>query len=178
MIENQDIFVSDEKIALCVMKEADLKDGLICWLNDPEVVKYSRQRFKHHSLASSKEYLSSFTNTSNLYLKIIECKTQKIIGSMTVYFDIHSRSADIGILIGDKTVWGNGYGLRAWLMLMDYLFEKTKIREITGGCDVANSKMLAIFKRSGMIEYRRESIADSFSHYKIIRFIKKRQKHV
>ena len=107
-------------------------------------------------LETSKAYLASFTNTSNLYLKIIECKTRRVIGSMTVYFDISATIADIGILIGNKSVWGKGYGLRAWVVLMDYLFKQTNAK-ITGGCDVDNLKMISIFNKLAC-ECKRSSV--------------------
>jgi len=169
------MYISDKIIYLCPIEETDFDDEFLGWLNDVEVVKYSRQRYKKHSLETSKAYLASFTNTSNLYLKIIECKTRRVIGSMTVYFDISATIADIGILIGNKSVWGKGYGLRAWVMLMDYLFKQTNVQKITGGCDVNNLKMISIFNKAGMLECKKEALSDAFSQYNIVRFSKIRE---
>lgn len=169
------MYISDNIIDLRPIIENDIDDKFIGWLNDPDVVKYSRQRYKRHSLQTSKAYLASFTNSSNLYLKLIENKTQNTIGSMTVYFDSSTMSADIGILIGDKSVWGKGYGIRAWVVLMDYLFDNTDIQKITGGCDVRNAKMISIFQKADMLEFCRENLNDKFSHYTVVRFVKERE---
>lgn len=109
------MYISDNIIDLCLITENEFDDEFIGWLNNLDVVNYSRQRYQKHSLETSKAYLALFANTSNLYLKLIENKTQCVIGSLTVYFDNLARTADIGILTGDKSMWRKGYGIRSWV---------------------------------------------------------------
>jgi RimJ/RimL family protein N-acetyltransferase len=66
--------------------------------------------------------------------------------------DIHNLVADIGILIGERRVWNQGFGLEAWTAVCDYLFRIGGMRKITAGTLEANAGMLSIMRRAGMVE--------------------------
>ena len=69
---------------------------------------------------------------------------------MTVYMDTFNNTADVGILIGDKTVQGKGYGFEAWSGVLNWLMKDLNIRKITAGTLSINKPMFAIMKKSGM----------------------------
>lgn len=129
----------------------DINGQYISWLNDPEVVRFSNQRFKVHTKESCKVYLSSFQENDNLFLKIMESGSYKTIGTMTAYFSSHHRTVDVGILVGDRTVWGLGYGKDAWCALIDWLGEHPLVRKITAGTMRPNQGMVRIIEHSGMV---------------------------
>ncbi|MDC0276960.1 GNAT family N-acetyltransferase [bacterium] len=128
----------------------DLTKEYISWLNDPEVVRHSNQRFRVHTIASSQEYLKSFERTHNLFLSVKMRDTATYVGTMTAYISKHHRVADMGILIGNREFWGKGIGLDAWATLMQYLFNSIGLRKITGGTLRDNTGMVKIMERSGM----------------------------
>lgn len=130
--------------------EADITDQYICWLNDPSVVQFSNQRFVSHDHASSLRYLRSFAGTDNLFLVVLRTDTDQPIGTLTAYISRHHGTADVGILIGDTTVWGRGYGQDAWNTLTDWLIGHTQIRKLTAGTLACNRGMLRLMERSGM----------------------------
>ena len=106
--------IQGEKIQLNNFTNNDITEHYLSWLNDPEVVKYSNQRFVKHSRSTSIKYLESFSATSNLFLAIY-LKDEKIhVGTMTVYISDEHETADIGIMIGDRNWWGHGIGGDAW----------------------------------------------------------------
>lgn len=116
------------------------------WLNNINVVRYSEQRHRVHNVRSQLDYLESF-QPPDLYLQIT--LGGNLIGSITAFVDKNNKIADMGILIGDESVWGMGYGTEAWIRLMDYLLN-TGTRKIEAGCMELNQGMIAIFKKSGM----------------------------
>lgn len=118
------------------------------WLNDPEVVKYSEQRHHIHTLESQRLYYKSFAG-SNLFLAIYI--GDEMIGTMTVYTDDYNGIANVGILIGDKTKWGLGYGLEAWRAVCNRLLA-TGTRKIVAGCMEINQPMMSICSRYGMLQ--------------------------
>jgi [ribosomal protein S5]-alanine N-acetyltransferase len=122
----------------------------VSWLNDREVVRFSNQRFRSHTADSAREYIASFAGTSNSFLAIRLAESDRMIGSMTVYAADQHGTADMGILIGDRTCWGQGYGLEAWSALMAELFVSRALRKVTGGAVRPNVGMLHIMERSGM----------------------------
>jgi [ribosomal protein S5]-alanine N-acetyltransferase len=142
------MLISRERITLQAIAEKDVTDKYVSWLNDPEVVRFSNQRFYKHSKNSSLVYLNSFLGSANYFLKIEN--NDLMIGTMTAYISPQHGIADIGIMIGDRSSWGQGYGLEAWVGLMSYLFEVEGLRKVTGGTARGNIGMIKIFERSGM----------------------------
>jgi [ribosomal protein S5]-alanine N-acetyltransferase len=139
-----------EKIILRDFVRSDISDTYIGWLNSSDIMQFSNQRFSKHSLENSLQYLASFDNTNNLFLSIFKLSGNSFIGTITVYLSNHHGTADIGILIGDKSVWGLGYGQDAFNLLIKWLFECNNIRKVTAGTLACNYGMLKIMERSGM----------------------------
>ena len=73
-----------------------------------------------------------------------------MIGTMTVYFKNHN-AVDVGIMIGDKSKWGRGYGKDAWNSLLVWLENELNIVKITAGTLASNIGMLKLIKESGML---------------------------
>ncbi|CAK0767834.1 hypothetical protein CCP3SC15_3730001 [Gammaproteobacteria bacterium] len=76
--------------------------------------------------------------------------TGDAIGTLTVYVARPHQTADIGILIGDPTVWAQGFGQDAWNAILKWLLEYINIRKITAGTLACNHGMVTIMRRSGM----------------------------
>lgn len=138
------------KVLLTVLEESDITDTYIDWLNDPEVVRFSNQRFVMHDRASCLEYLASFAGTDNLFLNVRRLDNQQAIGTITAYVSKNHGTADVGILIGEKYVWGQGYGQDAWNTLTNWLIEQDIIRKITAGTLSCNRGMITLMERSEM----------------------------
>ena len=123
------------------------------WLNDPNVVRFSERRHRVHSEDTAREYLASFSGTPNCFWAIVskdeECGH---IGNITAQIDTHNSLADISILIGQLSSWGQGFGTEAWQAVMAYLLDDVGLRKITGGTLALNVGMLEIMRRSGMRE--------------------------
>lgn len=130
--------------------EADIGERYLGWLHDPEVVRFSNQRFRTHSLESSRQYLKSFAGSENLFLLIRDGGDGEAVGTITAYLAPHHGTADIGILVGERSRWGRGYGLDAWTALMHYLLNERGLRKVTGGTLRCNVGMLRIMERAGM----------------------------
>lgn len=144
--------ISDGKIKLSVFAKSDLSERYIGWLNDKEVVRFSNQRFKKHTLESCHNYLDSFSYSQGIFIRITDLKNDSMIGTMTIYPNKNHSVADIGIMIGDRSVWGRGFGGDAWTLVLSTLFGRTKLRKITGGTLSCNIGMLKIMQNSGMVE--------------------------
>jgi len=122
------------------------------WLNDPEVVRYSEQRHKKHTLESCRQYWQSFIDSPHIFWAMMAIKPPLgHIGNMNAHVDTANSVADVGILIGERTIWGKGYGLEAWLAVCNYLLYGVGIRKVTAGTIEANKGMLKIMKKARMI---------------------------
>ncbi|NLT23697.1 MAG: GNAT family N-acetyltransferase [Syntrophorhabdus sp.] len=123
------------------------------WLNDPEVVRYSEQRHRKHTLDSCRQYWLSFAGTPNFFWAIVGLDpVVGHIGNINAYVDRMNSVADVGILIGERALWGKGYGLEAWRAICGYLLDEAGIRKVTAGTLAANKGMLSIMEKSGMTD--------------------------
>ncbi len=144
------LIAASNTLLLCPFTEADIVDNYISWLNEPEVVRFSNQRHRHHDQESCLAYLRTFFGSDNLFLGIRIADDRRLIGTMTAYISTHHGTADMGLLIGERSLWGRGLGLEAWSLLMRYLLQTRKLRKITGGAARCNVGMVRIMERSGM----------------------------
>lgn len=146
-------FLYGNKCRLEPFTEQHLSERYAGWLNSPEVVRYSEQRHKSHDLASCRDYAASFEGSPNFFWAIIATDaTLGHIGNLNAYVDATNGVADVGILVGERRAWRQGFGIDAWLAACHYLLIDLGLRKITAGTLANNFPMLAVMKRSGMIE--------------------------
>lgn len=128
-----------------------LTERYVGWLNDPEIVRYSEQRHRVHSLESCSDYLESMRASGSLFLSIEAAHSELFhVGNISVAIDALNRAADLSIMIGDKGVWGRGYASMAWTAVMQYLLYEAGLRRVTAGTMEVNEPMIRLMKRSGM----------------------------
>ncbi len=138
------------KVLLRPFEPEDVTVEYVAWLNDPEVVRFSNQRFQRHDPESCAAYLATFARTENLFLAIVDRDDGRTIGTMTAYRNSRHGTVDVGIMVGDRRVWGNGFGLDAWMTLAVWLLGPGALRKLTCGTLACNSAMRSIAERSGM----------------------------
>lgn len=138
------------RLRLRPFEVADINATYLGWLNDPEVTRFSNQRFRRHSAESSTAYLESFAGSSNNFLLIEQLEDQRPIGTATVYSSVQHGTADIGLMLGERRCWGQGYGREAWQAVLDALLAEEGMRKVTGGTARPNRAMVRIMEQSGM----------------------------
>lgn len=159
--------LSGHKVTLQRFNESDITDVYIGWLNDPVTMRLSNQRFLRHDLQSSQRYLATFEDSANLFLSVRDKLNGNAIGTMTAYVSPMHGTADMGILIGDRSAWGQGFGLDAWTLLMQHLLAQAHIRKITAGTLDCNAAMLSLAAKSGMLpdgQRSRQELVDGVPH--------------
>lgn len=145
--------IKTERLIIRPFSEKYITKKYVGWLNDPAVVRFSDQRHRRHTFQSCRKYIESFKKSTNYFWAII-AKDKKIgyLGTISAYIDQVNRTADMGILLGERSVWGCGYGHEAWKAVCGYLLSKKGIRKITAGALSVNLRMLNLMKRAGMIQ--------------------------
>lgn len=138
--------LTGHQVILRPFVESNITSVYLDWLRNPELMKYSNQRFCSHSIETCQAYLSSFAGTDNLFYAIYQ--EAEFIGTMTGYVSKIHKTADIGILIGGQRQ-GRGLGADAWATLMGHLLQMG-VRKVTGGTLRCNVAMIKIMMNSGM----------------------------
>lgn len=140
----------DAEVLIRTFRETDITDRYIGWLNDAELMRFSNQRFLSHDAGSCLKYYRSIITSSASFLAI-EHKHFGVVGTMTVYFNDHHGTADMGILIGETSLRGAGVGLTAWTLIQNSCLNLPAVRKVTAGTLSCNTPMLRLAKLSGML---------------------------
>jgi [ribosomal protein S5]-alanine N-acetyltransferase len=141
--------LTTERLVLVPYEIERIRQQHINWLNDPNVARYSEQRHRRHTLATQSRYLQSKTELQPIWL--IRIKNNGLsddLGTIGANVDSYNQVADMEILIGEKALWGHGYGTEAWRAVMNYLF--TYVRKIEAGCMQDNDGMCEVCTKTGM----------------------------
>jgi len=138
------------RLRLRHFQASDINATYLGWLNDPEVTRFSNQRFLEHTPESCAAYLASFEGSNNSFLLIEQRQDQRPIGTATVFRNSRHGTADIGLLVGDRSCWGKGYGREAWQAVLEALLAEPGMRKVTGGTARPNQAMVRIMEQSGM----------------------------
>jgi len=144
------LVLQGKKVLLRRFTESDIDETYISWLNDPDVMCFSNQRFLNHDKESCYRYLTSFEGTENLFISVRDLSDEYSVGTMTAYISRHHCTVDVGMMIGDKSLWGSGYGKDAWNTLTNWLLERDDIRKLTAGTLKCNIGMIKIMEHAGM----------------------------
>lgn len=128
------------------------------WMHDPEVVRFSEHRHTKPSWHQNKRYVASFDHQVNHLWAILDKRVMShhnnpwedfYIGHLACYGDVPNKSAELAIVVGEKSIWGKGFGLEAWTGAMEWLLQEG-CRKVFAGTMAENRAMIRICEKSGM----------------------------
>ena len=128
----------------------DITPAYLGWLQDPEVVRFSNQRFHTHTAETCLAYLTSFNGSPNHFLAICAQDTEAMLGTMTVFIRRPHGTADIGIMVGERRLWGQDIGADAFGTVMAALLDSGEIRKVTAGTLSMNTGTIRNLEKVGM----------------------------
>ena len=139
------------------LRRPEIRDAskVFYWERDDEVWKYDPHRPYSHNKT---EFLPIFERTyvqgnGRQFWFIIEDETRTPIGTIT-YFNIDYRlgQVEVGLGIGEKSRWGQGYGAEAIGVLINYLFSQPGIARIYAETAQANKPARKAFAKCHFVE--------------------------
>jgi len=144
-------FVRGERIYLREVLQSDVNENYHRWMNDPEVTRYLETRFYPNTKEILKKYVQAkVADRDNVFLAIVLKENHRHIGNIKLGpINWVHRSADIGIIIGEKDCWGEGYACEAISLIVDYAFKKLNLNKLGAGCYNSNKASLQIFQKNG-----------------------------
>ncbi|NQV57278.1 MAG: GNAT family N-acetyltransferase [Rhodospirillales bacterium] len=131
----------------------DANDIYAGWMNDPEVNRYTESRNETHTPASLRAYIEDVTGSANdLFLAIVVKDSDRHIGNIKLSgLNYRHGTADMGIIIGAKDCWGQGFASEAIRLLADYAFTEIGLHKLTAGSYSMNKGSISAFEKSGFI---------------------------
>lgn len=127
-----------------------LTERYVSWLNDPEVVRFSEQRHRQHTLESCRAYAASRWASDHYFLAVETIADAVHVGNIGVLVDRPNLLADMSIVIGERAVWGKGVATAAWRSVLTQLLGPLGFRKVIAGTMEVNTAMLNLMARSQM----------------------------
>ncbi len=160
-----------EKMRLRAIERADLP-YFVQWLNDPQVCLYLGLDLPI-SMASEEQWfeevLKSPPEERPLAIEVQEGDSWKLIGNASFRrIDWHARSAEVGLVIGEKAYWDKGHGTQVMQLMLRHGFETLNLNRIYLQVFADNLRAIRCYEKVGFVlegrlrqaVYRRGSYQD------------------
>lgn len=147
-------FLAGERVCLRPLRETDADGPYADWLNDAEACRGNSHHIFPYTRAEALDYIrQSAARRDALVLAVTLKADGRHIGNIALQH-IHpvNRSAEFSILIGDRTAWGQGYGLEAAQLVFTHAFSELNLERVACGTYGENEAMQKLAARLGMRE--------------------------
>jgi RimJ/RimL family protein N-acetyltransferase len=147
----------------CFLSPCASEDGELWarWLNDLEVaLPLGDEAYMTFGLERMQEEAQQAALGRDNVFTIVERQNGCAIGRCLLFaLDSINRSAMIGIFIGEKSFWGQGYANEATRLLLDYSFNLLNLHSVMLGVFSFNQRAIRSYQKLGfqMIGRRREA---------------------
>lgn len=148
--------VVGEKVALGPLRR-DLLPLLQRWINDFEVTRTLASRLVPMTLEQEEAWYEGAGKSENdVRFILYQRDGMRPVGVAGLHHIEHNnRTAEFGVLIGEKDCWGKGYGTEATRLMLDYGFTCLGLHAIMLHVHVYNQRGISAYKRAGFKEMGR-----------------------
>ena len=144
-------FLIGERIYLRPIDNDDL-NRCLRWINDPLVTATLTMRFPMSRAQEEKWILSHYKDHSDLPLAIVVKEQDQYVGNCGLHsIDYVNRSAEFGIMLGEKAQWGKGYAPEAAQLIIDYGFKQLGMHRIFLHVYSHNARAQRAYEKVGFI---------------------------
>ena len=146
----EDLQLIGSTIYLRRLTESDVSKRYVQWLNDPETNRYMEYRFAVWTMEKLINYMRQRQNKTEYFFAICMLDNNLHIGNIKLgSINWDHLSADIGLMIGDKTRRGIGLGTEAIRLVTDFAFTKIKLQKLLAGAYIDNVASIKAFEKCG-----------------------------
>jgi len=143
-----------KRVRLRGAERSDLEQ-FIKWVNDPEVTAGLTLFLPMSSVDEEKWFEAAMKRPQEEKPLVIDMKdgeNWRLIGNSSYFdFDWIARAAEVGIMIGDKTVWNQGYGTEVMSLLLRHGFETLNLNRVYLRVYVDNKRAIRTYEKVGFV---------------------------
>lgn len=125
------------------------------WLNDPEVTAGLDLVYPLSMAAEEGWFDAMLKRPPEEHVRVIEVQqgaSWQMIGNCSYFnLDWRSRSAELGIFIGEKSLWNQGYGADVMRLLLQFGFETMNLHRIWLRVFQSNHRAIRCYEKAGFI---------------------------
>ena len=121
------------------------------WLQDSEVTKFLEARFTVWTEDKVRQYIreNPYLFAVCVYSKELEVYHLHAGNIKLGNINWIHKLADIGLMIGDKTLWRKSICTEAISLITKYAFEVLGLHKVTAGCYAENIWAISAFQKAG-----------------------------
>lgn len=143
-----------KRVRLRSLERSDLEKFVI-WINDPEVTAGLTLFLPMSSVDEEKWFEGVMQRPQEEKPLVIDMKDGtdwRLIGNSGFFtFDWVVRSAEVGIMIGDKTVWNQGYGSETMSLLLRHGFQTLNLNRVFLRVYADNKRAIRAHEKAGFV---------------------------
>jgi diamine N-acetyltransferase len=146
---DQVVFLRGRKVHLRPFDKISDLDTAMRWINDPEIRRVIGSGPTPTTRNIEGEWFDRMGKDQRNIVLAISVRTT-LIGSIGLHkINWIDRTAEVGILIGEKKQWGKGYGHDATQTLQRYAFHDLNLRKLYWVALEQNKRSLSLAQRCG-----------------------------
>jgi len=143
------------RIRLRAAEKTDI-DTFCRWVNDPEVTENLMLAYPMSRVEEERWYEHMLEQPPSEHVFVIEIKAPEspevwqAIGTCQVMsIDWRNRSAEVGIMIGEKAYWNQGYGTETMQILLQHGFNTLNLHRIWLQVYAKNPRGIRTYEKAG-----------------------------
>ena len=159
MINN--LYLANDRLYLKSLEPMMHSKKITEWLNDPYINKYLVARYKLNTEADQISQIESLNSSSMpYYFGIFLGTSSQLIGTTTCRIKEES-ALEIGILIGNKVLYGRGSGVST-LTLLEIFARTLMLKKLSAEIECENQASIALFLKMGF-EFEKEAKMNEYA---------------
>lgn len=155
-------FLIGKRVYLRALEKEDLI-YIRKWSNDHEIRKLTGEVVSMSQADADKFLERVYSDNTREWFVIVVKENDRVIGETGLLRMFPAwRTTDISIIIGEKDVWGKGYGTEAILLLLDYAFRCLNFHRVAIGIVGFNKRAISFWKKIG---FKKEGVQRDGYYY-------------
>ncbi len=152
----QNAIAVGSRISLRPLTGADAA-AFVSWVNDPEVTRTLAIGARVMDVRAEEVFIEKTNASAHAVLfGIVVRETDQLIGSTGLdQIDFRNQSASFSIMIGEKSVWGKGYGTEATALVVQHAFRELHLNRVQLHVYEYNLGAIRVYEKVG---FRREGL--------------------
>ncbi|MBI5841000.1 MAG: GNAT family N-acetyltransferase [Chloroflexi bacterium] len=144
-----------EQVRLRAAEREDVKH-YYAWVNDPEVTHGLSLYLPMSNVEEEHWFERSLQRDPNekpLAIEVRDGDGWKLIGNCGVFgIEWVNSSGELGIMIGDKSAWNQGYGTEAMTLLLRHCFQTLNLNRVCLKVYADNPRAIRAYEKAGFVE--------------------------
>jgi RimJ/RimL family protein N-acetyltransferase len=143
--------ITTDRFVLAILSEAEATETYRSWMADPELVQFLESRGSVPTLDDLRSYIASMRASDDSYFfGIFVPDGRRHIGNIKLGpISAMHHSASIGLVLGERDMWGKGVATEVVGALSDWAFGTLGLEKLYAGSYASNPASVRAFQRRG-----------------------------